>query len=1100
MSTAAPLAEDSRVESILEQITQFASGHLQARGAPSGQNDELDGIITGLNMLGEELLGTTTALAKMNAALEGRVRERTRELEEANRALQAEVAERKQAEAMPQARLEELQIIYRLSEAIGRAESIEKIYDESMDSLLQAWPADRASILIFDEGGVMRFRAWRGLSETCRQAVEGHSSWTPDAQNPQPILVEDVEREPSLEHLRPAFEKEGLKALGFIPLVQQGRLLGKFMICFNTRHHFAENEIRLAQTIASHAASAIERKRAEMEKEGGRRIQEALNAILRVSNDNLTLEECLDRTLGLVLSAPFLTLEQKGAVFLVDPAEDVLLLTSSHNLPTTLRTMCAFVPFGHCLCGRAAGTRQVQYADCVDERHENVYAGIAPHGHYNIPIVAEDKVLGVIVLYLPEGRRKEQFEVDFLQAVADILSGTIKRKQAEGALRWAEERYRRLFEEAPLIYISTRNQAGMPIVTTCNQAFLEGLGYTLAEVIGQPLPNFYTPESRIALLENGGYQRALERYFAAEERALVARDGRVIHTMLTAVPEADAQGNVIGTRAMYVDITERKRAEEALREAEHKYRMLVERLPVVVYTSELGANGVWPYVSPQIERLLGFTPEEWMADPGLWYRQVHSEDVERQEALEEQAYEKGGLFEGEYRIFTRDGRQIWIRDSAQILPAQSGGAPIVQGVLTDITERKQAEAALTVANAELEQALLNARELAVAAQAANRAKSEFLANMSHEIRTPLTAVLGLTELTLSGELTAEQHACLEQVYTSGQFLLELINNILDLSKIEAARPELEKVEFELSAIIQQVTTTLSARAAAKQLDFNYSLSVDAPKVLVGDPARLRQILLNLLGNAIKFTEQGEVSLSAGVEGQTADEVTLHFAVKDTGIGIPEDKQGLIFEPFVQAEGDITRKYGGTGLGLTISHRLVEKFGGQLWVESRVGQGSTFHFNANFGLAASPAATAGVNDRPVEMSVPATTARLNILLAEDNPANQLVLRSMLEKRGWKVTVVENGKEALEKMAGPAYDLILMDLQMPGLDGLSATVAIRAQEQGTDRHVPILALTAFAMSGDRERCLQAGMDDYLAKPVKASELYSLVERLTQLTSAR
>ncbi|MEK7784164.1 MAG: ATP-binding protein, partial [Chloroflexota bacterium] len=366
----------------------------------------------------------------------------------------------------------------------------------------------------------------------------------------------------------------------------------------------------------------------------------------------------------------------------------------------------------------------------------------------------------------------------------------------------------------------------------------------------------------------------------------------------------------------------------------------------------------------------------------------------------------------------------------------------------------------------------------------------------HEIRTPLTTVLGLTELTLNSDLAAEQRDWLGQVYASGQALLELINNILDLSKIEAARLELDKVKFELPALIQQVTTTLAARAAAKQLDFNYSLSVDLPQVLVGDPVRLRQVLLNLLDNAIKFTERGEVSLRVRVEAQTADEVTLHFAVRDTGLGIPEDKQVLIFEPFTQADGHIARQFGGTGLGLTISQRLVEKFGGLLWVESRAGEGSTFHFTALFALPAQSGGPGEVEKASVEDTGPTKEYPLNILLAEDNPANQIVLSNMLKKRGWQVTLAGTGREALERVAEETFHLILMDLQMPDLDGLAATAAIRAREQGTGGHLPILALTAFAMRGDRERCLQAGMDDYLAKPVNASELYGVIERLVAL----
>lgn len=569
---------------------------------------------------------------------------------------------------------------------------------------------------------------------------------------------------------------------------------------------------------------------------------------------------------------------------------------------------------------------------------------------------------------------------------------------------------------------------------------------------------------------------------------LATRDGREVPIEESASPIHDEQGNITGVVLIFRDITERKQAEVQLRESEEKYRALIERMNEGLL--QVDNDDVIQFVNPCFCEMVGYSRDELLGQraAGLFL----SGETERAFIGEKNRLRAQAIADQyEIQIRKKNGDDIWLMVSGAPNVNAQGAVVGSIGIHTDITERKRAEQALAAANADLERALLNANELAMAAQAANRAKSEFLTNMSHEIRTPLTTVLGLTELTLASELAAEQHEWLEQVYTSSQVLLELINSILDLSKIEAARLELEQVEFELPALIQHVTATLASRAAAKQLDFHYSLNADTPSVVVGDPVRLRQVLLNLLDNAIKFTEYGEVSLRTRVERRIADEVTLHFTVSDTGVGIPEDKLLLIFEPFTQADGDIARRYGGTGLGLTISQRLVEKFCGSLWVESQVGRGSAFHFTACFTLPAQPATSEGDNGGSVQA---ASTVAFNILLAEDNPANQIVLRKMLEKRGWAVTVAGNGKAALEQYAGTAFDLILMDLQMPDMDGLSATKAIRAHEQGAGRRIPIVALTAFAMRGDRERCLQAGMDDYLAKPVKASELYSVVERLT------
>jgi signal transduction histidine kinase/CheY-like chemotaxis protein len=397
-------------------------------------------------------------------------------------------------------------------------------------------------------------------------------------------------------------------------------------------------------------------------------------------------------------------------------------------------------------------------------------------------------------------------------------------------------------------------------------------------------------------------------------------------------------------------------------------------------------------------------------------------------------------------------------------------------------------AARTAELVRLNQELVRAKE---AAEEASHLKSQFLANMSHDLRTPMNGVIGMTSLALRTSLTEEQRDYLATVQSSAESLLCLLNDILDFSKIEAGKLTLESIPFHVRETVEDTVNSLRVCADSKGLTLGCSVAPGVPVRVVGDPTRFRQILTNLVGNAIKFTERGgvEVEVEVDLESSSGNEAALLLAVRDTGIGIPPDRLETIFEAFNQGDGTTTRRFGGTGLGLSISTRLAQMMGGRVWAESEPGKGSVFYVTVRFGANASTAET------PTE-SQPGGEGRevppLRILLAEDNPVNQKVAARTLEKQGHHVVVVGDGEEALAMLARQPFDLVLMDVHMPGLNGLEAARVIRERERPAGGHIPIVALTASAMKGDRERCLEAGMDDYLSKPIRPDALYEMVGR--------
>ncbi|MFZ0389430.1 MAG: PAS domain S-box protein [Calditrichia bacterium] len=702
---------------------------------------------------------------------------------------------------------------------------------------------------------------------------------------------------------------------------------------------------------------------------------------------------------------------------------------------------------------------------------------------------------------------------------------------------------------------------------------------------------------------------------------------------------------------MIATALERKASAENLRQSEERFQSLFNRVPVGLFRTSV--DGKILEANPALVEMLGYpdkesllksNPSDHYLDPQereKWIKKIHREGIVRDFITQ---------------FLRPDGTKVWLQENASTVYDANGQICYYEGSFVDITQQQNAELELRrakeaaeVANEELremnsylEKTTHFAKEMTLQAEMANNAKSEFLANMSHEIRTPMNGIIGMTELLLETKLSSEQQEYMEMIRVSSNSLLSIINDILDFSKIEAGRLELEQVDFNLREMIADAVNTLALKAHQKNLEIAFYVTPEIPEILAGDPVRLRQIIINLLGNAIKFTEEGEVIVWVKLKSEDGDRSCLHFSIMDTGIGISADKQKKIFKAFTQADGSTTRNYGGTGLGLTISSQLVEMMGGEIWVESPLseplsnkgGLGSAFHFTAWFQVQQQPQTEtdsfdiSGLHDLNVlivddnktnrrilhdmlhnwgmnpqlaesgymamhllqqniekigliimDMQMPGkdglqtikamresfpdlnipimlltsanmkrdevrskelglsayltkpirqsdmfnnivevmnknqsfrqpgrqvqpektehSVKKLNILLAEDNLVNQKVSMRFLEKLGHKVECADNGKRAVEKwqasLQDTPYDLILMDIQMPEMDGFEATRTIRQLEKSGGGHIPIVALTAHAMKEDRGRCLTAGMDDYISKPIKPAQLAQTLENI-------
>ncbi|MDP1630530.1 MAG: ATP-binding protein, partial [Caulobacter sp.] len=568
------------------------------------------------------------------------------------------------------------------------------------------------------------------------------------------------------------------------------------------------------------------------------------------------------------------------------------------------------------------------------------------------------------------------------------------------------------------------------------------------------------------------------------ELTYIRKDGTRLPAVVSVTALRDAQDAIIGYLLIGTDNTarklveeEQKKSDQRLRDQQFYTRSLIESNIDALMTTD--PSGIITDVNKQMEALTGCTRDELIGAP---FKDCFT-DPARAEAGIKRVLSEKSVTDYELTARARDGKQTVVSYNATTFYDRGRTLQGVFAAARDVTERKRVEAELQQAKAD--------------AESASRTKSDFLASMSHEIRTPMNAIMGIADLLAKTSLTAEQGKYVQIFRRSGDNLLNLINDILDLSKVEASQLDLEETGFSLGDHLEKVIEMVAVRAHEKSLALECEIAPGVSGNLVGDPTRLRQVLLNLLGNAIKFTESGAVTLRVEPDGDLSNPTALRFTVSDTGIGIPDAQLARIFERFTQADSSTTRRFGGSGLGLTISRRLVELMGGRIWVTSTVDKGSVFTFAIPFEawLGSDRPAAAPIGVGPAVALPP-----LRILMAEDSPDNRTITLAYLEDTPYRIDVAETGKAACEMFGMTDYDLVLMDRQMPVMDGLAATRAIRAWEAANDRApTPIIALTASALKGDRETCLAAGCTAYLTKPIKQDVLLQAIIDVSAVAQA-
>jgi PAS domain S-box-containing protein len=1137
---------------------------------------------------------------------------------------------------------------YAVAAVIGSTLRLDEIYAEFAARVRDLVPLDRLSLVLVEDDGQTVVTAYTiGVGADCvkpgTRRPLADSVYAQAFQTGSCVLHADL-RAPAPDELSAVEQQllaDGIRAEAIVPFAKGGVTGALNLWSTQPGAYTMENLgpiVALAPLVAAAADNARLYGQLEQAAESLRLQMEQRSAVIATQNDIARSELDLSTVLTLIAErAQALTRASGAAIGLVD-GDDIDYRAASGTLSSEVGTRLAIAQSLTGWSVQAGETVRCDDTDMDPRVNIETRTRVGARAAIAVPLYDRRRVVGVLNVVSPQAYAFDDTDVQTLQLMAGFIAGALRhaadfeamrtmiteRTAALAALQESEARLRTVIGNAPIVLYAL-DAAG--VFTLCDGSALHAIGYNPDTVVGQSIFAVYRayPDA----LDVDAVRRAL----AGEPSSFVSRVNQVFENHL--VPVRDGQGQVTGVIGIAIDITERERAETALRASEERTGAILDATPDA--TVIVDGDGRIVRVNAQTERLFGYAREELLGRPVELLLPERFRHVHLRHRAGYLAAPRPRRMGEHLDLYARrkDGSEVPAEIS--LSPLETAEGTLVISTIHDVTARMQAEQALEQSNQDLERA--NA-ELA----RASRVKSEFLATMSHEIRTPMNGVIGMTGLLLDTPLTPEQRAYAETVRSSGEALLTIINDILDFSKIEAGQLTLEVTDLDVQRSVEDVVDLFAAQARDKGLELTSLVHHDVPSMLRGDPGRLRQVLTNLVANALKFTVQGDVVVRASLLEEQDQAVVVRFAVTDTGIGITPEDRTQLFQPFSQADSSTTRKYGGTGLGLAISKRLVELMGGQIGVESESGQGSTFWFSVPLGrstttcqadpaaadlhgkrvlvvddnetsrqivhyqllswgmlngmaadaqsalaalrdaqqggtpydvaildmampgmdglelaraIKADPAlapiklvmlASIGLRERgddeaawsapidafltkPVRQSqlynslmrvltgsgdrrpiaagerdsgaaVPSPVAqrlslagRGRVLVVEDNAVNQRVAVRMLETRGYHADAVGNGREALDALAHIPYDLVLMDCQMPEMDGYATTAEIRRreQEQGmTARRTPIVAMTAHALEGDAEKCLAAGMDDYLPKPVTVQHLETVLTR--------